>query len=130
MDLPDQELQGRIGGQEGAIGGLEGRRWQASAAEKTRIDDEIATHRAAIEKLKAEIASRRFDRRIAEARAAVQTAEEKARGEIAGLERRIEDIHAEEKIADLHAEDRIAEIERRMKPALDRLKADIQRVGS
>ena len=69
-------MEGRIGGQEGAIGGLEGRRWQASAAEKARIDEEIATHRAAIEKLRAEMASRQFDRRIAEAQAELQ-----ARGE-------------------------------------------------
>jgi hypothetical protein len=36
----------------------------------------------------------------------------------------------EQEMTDLHAEDRIAEIERRVKPALDRLKASVQRLGS
>ncbi len=130
-------LQGQIGGHQGAIGGLEANRWDASASEKTRIDGEIATHQAAIKKLEAEIDSRQFDRRIAEARAELRAAEDKGGREIAELQRKIKDVHAEarisrleQKIADLHAEDRIAEIERRMKPALDRLKASIQRLGS
>ena len=129
-------MEGRIGGQEGAIGGLEGRRWQASDAEKAAIDQQIASHRAVIEKLRAEMASRQFDRRIAEAQAELQAEEKKAQAEIAALERKIEDIHADEKIAvlnrkiaDLHAEERIAQIERRLKPGIERLEADIQRLG-
>ena len=130
-------MEGRIGGEEGAIGGLEGRRWQASAAEKASIDKEIASHRTTIEKLRAEMASRQFDRRIADAQAELQAEEKKAKAEIAALERKIEDVRADEKIAalnrkiaDLHAEDRIAEIETRLKPALERLHADMQRLGS
>jgi predicted nucleic acid-binding Zn-ribbon protein len=130
-------MEGRIGGQEGAIGGLEGRRWQASDADKASIDKEIASHRALIEKLRAEMASRQFDRRIAEAQAELQAEEKKAHAEIAALERKIEDVRADEKIAvlnrkiaDLHAEERIAEIEKRLKPALERLEADSQRLGS
>jgi beta-lactamase regulating signal transducer with metallopeptidase domain len=130
-------LEGEIGSQQGAIGSLEGRRSQASAAEKARIDEEIATHRAAIEKIEAEMASRQFDRRIAEAEAGLRSEESKARSEIAALEGRIKDVRADErigqlqrKIADLHAEDRIAEIERRMKPALERLEAAIDRLGA
>ncbi|MGE5272710.1 MAG: M56 family metallopeptidase [Verrucomicrobiota bacterium] len=130
-------MEGRIGGQEGAIGGLEGRRWQASAAEKASIDKEIAGHRATIEKLRAEMADRQFDRRIAEAQAELQAEEKKAHVEMAALDRRIEDLHADEKIgglrrkiADLHAEEHIAEIEGRLKPAVERLAADIQRLGS
>jgi hypothetical protein len=130
-------MEGQIGGQEGAIGGLEGRRWQASAAEKASIDKEIAGHRATIEKLRAEMADRQFDRRIAEAQAELQAEEKKAHVEMAALDRRIEDLHADEKIgglrrkiADLHAEEHIAEIEGRLKPAVERLAADIQRLGS
>jgi chromosome segregation ATPase len=130
-------MAGRIGGQEGAIGGLEGRRWQASAAEKASIDKEIAGHRVEIEKLRAEMAYRQFDRRIAEAKAELQAEEKKADAEIAALERKIEDVHADEKIAglnrkiaDLHADERIAEVEKRLKPALERLGADIQRLAS
>ncbi len=129
-------LQGEIGGHQGAIGGLEASRWQASAAEQARIDDQISTHRGAIRRLEAEIGSRQLGRRIAAAEAELQKAEEKARGEIAEIQRRIEDVHAEERIgrlerqiADLHAEDRIAEIERRVAPALGRLKASIDRLG-
>jgi beta-lactamase regulating signal transducer with metallopeptidase domain len=129
-------LQGEIGGHQGAIGGLEAGRWQANAAERARIDEAIATHRAAIRKLEAEMESRQFDRRITDAEAELRKAEAKGRDDIAALQRKIEDVHAEERIgglerqiADLHAEDRIAEIERRMAPALDRLKASIDRTG-
>ena len=130
-------MEGRIGGEEGAIGGLEGRRWQASANEKAIIDKEIASRRATIEKLRAEMADRQFDRRIAEAQAELQAEEKKANAEIAALEHKIEDVHADEKIAglnrkiaDLHEEERIAEIEKRLKPAVERLEAEIQRLGS
>jgi predicted nucleic acid-binding Zn-ribbon protein len=125
-------LQGEIGGHQGAIGGLEANRWDASAAEKARIDGQVATHQAEIRKLQAEISSGQFARRLAEAEADLRAAEEKGQREIAALERQIDDLHAdarisglELKIADLHAEDRIAEIERRVKPALDRLKASL-----
>ena len=125
-------LQGQIGGHEGAIGGLEANRWQASASEKARIDAQIATHQAEIRKLQAEMTSGQFGRRLAAAEAELRAAEEKGQRDIADLERQIEEVHAdarisglEQKIADLHAEDRIAEIERRMKPALDRLKANL-----
>jgi len=129
-------MEGRIGGEEGAIGGLEGRRWQANANEKATIDKEIASHRAAIEKVRAEMASRNFDRRIADAQAELRAEEKKAQAAIAAVERKIDDIHADEKIvglnkkiADLHADERIAEIEKRLKPALERLETDIQRLG-
>jgi beta-lactamase regulating signal transducer with metallopeptidase domain len=125
-------LQGEIGGHQGAIGGLEANRWDASAAEKARIDEKIAAHQAEIRKLQAEISSGQLARRLAEAEAELRAAEEKGQREIAAIERQIEDVHAEarisgleKKIADLHAEDRIAEIERRMKPAVDRLKASL-----
>ena len=130
-------LQGQIGGLEGQIGGLEANRWQASVAEKARIDGQIATHQAAIQKLQAELTSRQFDRRLAEAEAELRAAEEKGRSEIAVLERQIEEVQAEtrisgleQKIADLHADERIAEIERRTRPALDRLKASMKALGS
>lgn len=130
-------MQGRIGSEQGAIGSLEGRRWQASADETARIDREIAAHRATIEKLRAEMASRQFDQRIAEANAELRAQEKDAHTEIAALERRIEDVRADEKIAglnrkiaDLHAEDRVAQLEKRLKPALERLVADMERLGS
>ncbi len=130
-------LEGRIGGEEGAIGGLEGRRWQASEAERSRIDAEIASHRRTIEKLQAEMKSRRFEERIAEAEAGLKGDESKAQAEIAELERRIADIHADQKIAELErkieglrADERIAEIERRTKPVIERLGAAIDRLRS
>ena len=80
-------LQGEIGGHQGAIGGLEANRWDASAAEKARIDEKIAAHQAEIRKLQAEISSGQLARRLAEAEAELRAAEEKGQREIAAIER-------------------------------------------
>jgi beta-lactamase regulating signal transducer with metallopeptidase domain len=130
-------LQGEIGSQQGAIGSLQGGRWQADAAEQRRLDREIASHEAAIRKLEAEIADRRFPERIAAAEKEMRTfADVEAKGRIAEIEGRIRDVRAPERIAqierqieDLHAQDRIREIERRLKPALQRLKGEVHRIG-
>jgi beta-lactamase regulating signal transducer with metallopeptidase domain len=131
-------LQGEVGSHQGAIGGLQGARWQADAAEQRRIDREIASHNAAIQKIEAEIAARRFPERIAAAeREARSFADGEAKGRIAEINRRIQDVQAPKRIAeierqiqDLHAQDRIAEIERRMRPVLDRLKVEAHRIGN
>ena len=60
-------LQGGIGGHQGAIGGLQATRWQADAAQKARIDREIATHEAAIRKLEAELDTGDLSARLAAA---------------------------------------------------------------
>jgi len=60
-----------------------------------------------------------------------------ARTRIADLERQIQDVRADERIAalekqiqDVHAKQRIDEIERRLKPIVERLKAQVARLGS
>ena len=129
-------LQGEVGSHQGAIGGLQGARWQADAAEQRRIDREIASHNAAIQKIEAEIAAQRFPERIAAAeREARAFADGEARKRIAEIKRRMQDVQAPKRIAeierqiqDLHAQDRIAEIERRMRPVLERLKVEAHRI--
>jgi chromosome segregation ATPase len=130
-------LRGAIGGHRGAIGGLQAGRSRASAALRTQIDREIEEHEAAIRTLEREIERRGFERRIQDAEVELRAAGDEARSEIARLERQIVEVRAEERIRelrkqieDLHAEDRIREIERRMRPALDRLRARVDRLGS
>ena len=60
-----------------------------------------------------------------------------ARTRIADLERQIKDVRADERIEalekqirDIHADDRIAEIEHRLKPIVERLKAQVVRLAS
>jgi hypothetical protein len=60
-----------------------------------------------------------------------------ARTRIADLERQIQDVRADERIAalekqiqEIHAKQRIDEIERRLKPIVERLKAQVVRLGS
>jgi beta-lactamase regulating signal transducer with metallopeptidase domain len=130
-------LQGEIGSQQGAIGSLQGARWQLDAAEQRRIDREIASHEAAIRKIEAEIAARRFPERIAAAEKEMRAfAEVEAKGRIGEIQRRIRDVRAPERIAeierqiaDLHAQDRIREIEQRLRPLLERLKSELHRFG-
>jgi hypothetical protein len=129
-------IQGAIGSHQGAIGSLQGGRWDSSDAEKRRIDEEIRTHEAAIRKLEAELESGDLARRLAEAEAELQASEQSGRRQMDELRQQIEAVRADERIgdlqrviADIHAEERIEEIERRMKPALDRLKAHIDRLG-
>jgi beta-lactamase regulating signal transducer with metallopeptidase domain len=131
-------LQGEVGSEQGAIGSLQGSRWQADAAQQRKIDNEIASHEAAIRKIEAEIAARRFPERIAAAEKDVRAfADVEAKGRIAEIERRIKDVQAPKRIAeierqieDLHAQDRITEIERRMQPALERLKGEAHRISA
>jgi beta-lactamase regulating signal transducer with metallopeptidase domain len=125
-------LQGAIGSHQGAIGGLQGARWRASDAQQARIDREIREHEAAIRKLEAEMGSRGIGRRIAEAEEELRAFEQTAQGRIGEIEQQVKDVRAEERISalekqieELHADERIREIEQRMKPALERLKADI-----
>jgi beta-lactamase regulating signal transducer with metallopeptidase domain/predicted nucleic acid-binding Zn-ribbon protein len=130
-------LQGEIGSEQGAIGGLQGARWQADAAEQRRIDREIASHEAAIRKLEAEMAARRFPERIAAAEREIHAfADVEAKRRIAEIERQIQEVRAPERIAqierqiaDLHADDRIREIERGLKPVLERLKGEVRRIA-
>lgn len=129
-------LQGAIGGHQGAIGSLEGTRWQASAAQRERIDREVAAHADAIRKLEAEMASLAFSRQTAKAETELRAFEESGERRIADLERQIKAIQAEDRIGrlereieDLHAEDRIRELERQLNAALERLKADLLRLG-
>jgi hypothetical protein len=131
-------VQGGIGGHQGAIGGLQATRWNADAAQRARIDREIATHEAAIRKLEAELDTGDLAARLAAAEKELDTFERgEARTRIADLERQIRDVRAEERIdalekqiQDLHADERIAEIERRLKPIVERLKAQVVRLGS
>jgi chromosome segregation ATPase len=131
-------MQGAIGGHQGAIGGLQGSRWNADAAERARIDREIADHEAAIEKLEAEMAAQDFPARLAAAEKELDTFDRgEAKTRIADLERQIEGVRADERIAklerqiqDLHADERVGAIERRMKPVVERLKGEVVRLGS
>jgi predicted nucleic acid-binding Zn-ribbon protein len=130
-------LQGEIGSEQGEIGSLQGRRWNAGAAEQRRIDDEIARHQAAIRKIEAEIADRRFEDRIAAAEKEIRAfADVDGKGRIADINRRLQAVQAPKRIAeierqieDLHAPDRIREIEARLKPALERLRGEVRRIA-
>ena len=129
-------LQGAIGGHQGAIGGLQAARSQASESLRQQLDREIEIHEAAIQKLKAEIASRDFAGQIEQAKAELRSYEDKSDGQIAQIRRRIEDVQAEKRITalhreiqDLHADDRIREIRTRSKPALERLKEHVTRLS-
>jgi chromosome segregation ATPase len=130
-------LQGAIGSHQGAIGGLEAARSQASPGLRAELDREIETHEAAIRKLEAELESGDLHRRLASAEAELQRAEAASRDQIAELERKIEALRGDEQIGklerqieDIHADERISDIELRVKPALERLKEAIQRLGS
>lgn len=129
-------LQGAIGSHQGAIGGLEAARSQASAGLRTQLDAEIETHRAAVRKLESELDGGDLPRRLADAEAELRRAEAKSQVEIAELERKITAVKADERIAglerqitDIHADERIREIEDRVKPALERLKLELDRLG-
>ena len=131
-------LQGQIGSHQGAIGGLEGSRWQADAAQRARIDREIEGHEAAIMKLEAEMGARNFAARLAAAEKELDSFDRgEARTRIADLKRQIKDVRADERIVelqrqiqDIHAKERIEQIERRMQPVIERLKAQVVRLGS
>jgi chromosome segregation ATPase len=131
-------LQGQIGSHQGAIGSLQGNRWRADTAQEARIDREIEKHEAAIKKLEAAMDARDFPARLAAAEKQLDSFDRgEARTRIADLERQIEDVRADARIAvlerqirDIHADERIDEIERRMKPIVERLKAQVVRLGS
>jgi chromosome segregation ATPase len=129
-------LQGAIGSHQGAIGGLQGSRGRASDAQQAQIDQQIKEHEAAIRKLEAELERGQIPRRMAAAEEELRAFAQQAQRRIGDLEQQIKDLRAEERIAglerrieDLHADERIQEIERRMKPALERLKTDMDRLG-
>jgi phage host-nuclease inhibitor protein Gam len=130
-------LQGEIGSHQGAIGSLEGARWNASRSRQQQIDGEIQQHEAEIRKLEAKLESSAFRSRLSEAEAELSAFQKSADGKIAELERQIDAIRREDKIGRLekeiealHVDDRIDEIKRRVAPTLDRLKAQIRKLGS
>jgi predicted nucleic acid-binding Zn-ribbon protein len=130
-------LQGEIGSHQGAIGSLEGSRWSASSSLKQQIDGEIQQHAAEIRKLEAKLESSAFRSRLEGAEAELEAFQKSADGKIAELERQIDAIRSEDKIGKLekeiealHADDRIDEIKRRVAPTLERLKAQIRKLGS
>ena len=129
-------LLGEIGSHQGAIGSLQGARSSASDDLRKRIDREIEQHEAAIRKLEAERDDGTQARRLAKAEAELRAFQRGSRERILELERQIAAIRSkneigqlEEEIDNFRAEERVDEIERRMAPAVERLRAQMRKLG-
>jgi beta-lactamase regulating signal transducer with metallopeptidase domain/predicted nucleic acid-binding Zn-ribbon protein len=137
-------LQGAISSQQGAISSLNSSRYNADAAERTRIASRIAEHNAQIARIEREIRDYDAERRIAavqkeldsfdsDAKVAVierQIRDFDLKGKVAAVQRRIADLDVEGQVARIERQIDALDADRRARQLDDRLDGELNRLNS
>ena len=137
-------LQGAISSQQGAISSLNSSRYNADAAERTRIASRIAEHNAQIARIEREIRDYDAERRIAavqkeidsldtEAKVAVierQIRDFDLKGKVAAVQRRIADLDVDGQVARIERQIDSLDADRRARQLDDRLDGELNRLNS
>lgn len=135
-------LQGAISSQQGAISSLNSSRYNADAAERTRIASRIAEHNAEIARIEREIRDYDAERRIAAVQKEIDSLDTDAKvavierqirdfdlkGRVAAVQRRIADLDVEGQVARIDRQIDSLDADRRARQLEDRLDAELSRL--